>query len=283
MNKDTNQSMAQINAYKMNGLGNNFIIIDRRHQSLEIKKETILKIGGQNNMPFDQLIVMEKKEDNVFPITIFNPDGIEVGACGNGSRCIAYLIFNENKDKNILIKADKRVLAAEIYDNKMVKIDMGIVKYKNWKDIPLKDKNLNPNNLSFDFLDKVYGDGICVNVGNPHIIFFTSNCEKINIKKIGPSIECHKYFPERVNVTFAEVIDKNNVKINVWERGAGQTKACGTAACATVVAAFLKNFTNNNCNIHFEEGILKINYEKKINRVYMTGPVSDIEKINLEV
>ena len=284
MNKDTNQIMALIDAYKMDGLGNNFLIIDRRQDSLEISKEKIVNLANKKIFIFDQLITLEKEDGNTYPIKIFNPDGIEVTACGNGSRCVAYLISQENKQKNILIKTKERVLNAEIIDKQMVKINMGLAKFNHWKDIPLENEKINPKLVTIDFLEREYGTGICINIGNPHIIFFVKDCWKIDIQKIGPLVENHHYFPERVNVTFAEVSDDHeNIKINVWERGAGQTKACGTAACATVVAAYLKNLAKNNCNIHFKKGALKINYDRGDGQVYMTGPVSEVKKIDLEI
>ncbi len=159
---------------------------------------------------------------------------------------------------------------------------MGFPQFE-WKDIPLKNEKLNPKMVLIDFLEKEYGAGICVNIGNPHIIFFVEDCWEVDIKKIGPTVENHHYFPERINVTFAEISDDENIKINVWERGAGQTKACGTAACATVIASHLKSLTKNNCNVHFKEGALQINYDKSIGNVFMTGPVSEVKKILIEV
>ncbi len=238
MNKDTNQIMAHISAYRMSGLGNNFLIIDRRQDSLEISKNKIIDLANKKVVPFDQLITLEKKEKNIYPIKIFNPDGIEVDACGNGSRCIAYLISQENKQNKILIKTKERVLNAEIVGKQNVEINIGKAKF-NWEKIPLSE-NLNTAQIKIDFLNKEHGYGFCVNVGNPHVIFFVKDCFKINIKEIGPKIENYKYFPERTNVTFAQVSGKNVIDINVWERGAGQTKACGTAACATAVAALIK-------------------------------------------
>ena len=272
-----------IKAFKMDGLGNDFVIIDRRKKDVSLSKEQIIKIGNRNNVGFDQIIFIEKKINDAFPIKIFNPDGVEVGACGNGSRCIAYLISKENNQKKIKLKADNRILETEILDEKMVKINMGLIKFEESKDIPLQE-GLNPRKVSIDFLEKEYGLGYCVNVGNPHIVFFVKDCEKVDIEKIGPKIENHHYFPERINVTFAEVSDDcKNIKVNVWERGAGQTKACGTAACATVVAGYLNQLTEKNCNVHFKEGTLEIVYDLGGGNVYMTGPVSDIKEITLKI
>tara|TARA_B100001758_G_C18234133_1_gene516979 strand:- start:60 stop:884 length:825 start_codon:yes stop_codon:yes gene_type:complete len=273
----------EFNAYKMDGLGNDFVIIDKRANEINLSKEQIIKIGNRNNIGFDQIIFLEKEIKGTFPIKIYNPDGIEVGACGNGSRCIAYLISKENNKKTVKLVADKKILEAEILSEKIVRINMGLPKFKGWKDIPLIE-GLNPAKISIDFLKKEYGTGYCVNVGNPHIIFFVKDCDKVDIQKIGPKVENHHYFPERVNVTFAEVSDDfKNIKVNVWERGAGQTKACGTAACATVVAGYLNKFTEKICQVHFKEGTLEIVFDLSSGHVYMTGPVSDIKKINLKL
>ncbi len=273
----------EFKAYKMDGLGNDFVIIDRREDDVNLSKEQIIKIGNRNNVGFDQIIFIEKKANDAFPIKIYNPDGIEVGACGNGSRCIAYLISKENNQKKIKLEADKRILKAEILGEKIVKINMGLTKFKGWKDIPLIE-GLDPRKVAIDFLEKEYGLGHCVNVGNPHIVFFVKDCEKIDIEKIGPKIENHHYFPERINVTFAEVADDfKNIKVKVWERGAGKTKACGTAACATVVVGYLNGLTERICNVHFKEGALEIFSDMVDCHVYMTGPVSDIKEITLKI
>tara|TARA_B100001778_G_C18482611_1_gene581079 strand:+ start:1 stop:837 length:837 start_codon:yes stop_codon:yes gene_type:complete len=277
MNKDTNQFMAQINAYSMDGLGNNFVIIDRRLNSFELDKSRIINLSNKKSFAFDQLITIEKNSGKEYPIKIFNSDGIEVSACGNGVRCIAYLISQEKNEKKISIKTNERILFAEIVGKQNVKINMGKAKF-NWDEIPLSQK-MNTEKINIDFLREDFGLGYCVNVGNPHIIYFVDNCEKINIKELGSKVENYKIFPERVNVTFAEVLDKENIKVNVWERGAGLTKACGTAACATAVAASKKGLVNENSIIHFKDGNLQIDYKDEI---FMTGPVSDIKKISLE-
>ena len=275
--------MPEINAFKMDGLGNDFVIIDRRKNEINLSKEQIIEIGNRSNVGFDQIIFIDKEDKGIFPITIYNSDGVEIGACGNGSRCIAYLISKENNQRSVKLRADKKILEAEILSEKLVRINMGLPEFKGDKSIPIKE-GLNPRKVSIDFIEKEYGSGICVNVGNPHIIFFVKDCEKVDIKKIGPKIENHHYFPERINVTFAEVSDDcKNIKVNVWERGAGQTKACGTAACATVVAGYLKQLTEKICNVHFKEGTLEIVYDLGGGNVYMTGSVSDIKEITLKI
>jgi len=270
----------EFNAYKMDGLGNDFIIIDRRESSINLTKDKIIELGDRSNIGFDQIIFIDKKKESSFPIKIFNSDGGEVSACGNGSRCVAYLLGKNLNTKEIKLKTNNRVLNAKIVGNLKVELEMGKPLF-SFEDIPLS-KTINPADVSLKINDKTFSNGFCVNVGNPHIIFFVKNCFDYDLKILGPKIENHDLFPEKTNVTFAEVTDKNNIKVNVWERGAGLTKACGTAACASAVAALKKSLVNDKVNINFSEGILNIEVDKNDN-IFMTGPVSEIKKINLKL
>ncbi len=273
--------MAMIEAYKMDGLGNEFLIIDRRSFPINLSKEKIIKLGKREEVGFDQVIFIDKEIKNISPITIFNSDGNEVTACGNGSRCVAYLLSKEKKINNIFLKTNERTLEAEIFDNMMVKIKMGKPIF-DWKKIPLSE-SFNYQNIDIHLEGQnKFNNGFALNIGNPHIIFFVNDCYDINLKKIGPIIENHSIFPKKCNVTFAQVIDKNNILVNVWERGAGLTKACGTAACATAVAANTKGLSNNKVNIKFTQGALEIEYGSDQN-VFMKGPVSEVNKIKLEI
>ena len=269
-----------INAYKMDGLGNDFIIIDRRKNHIELSKDKIIQLGKRSNIGFDQIIYIEKEIENSFPIKIFNSDGGEVEACGNGSRCIAYLLGEKNNSKSIKIKTNNRTLNAEIVGEHSVKLNMGKPLF-NWEKIPLS-KNLDHKKISIDIDGKSFNDGFCVNVGNPHIFFFVKDCMNVDLKTLGPKIENHNLFPERTNVTFAEIAENNLIKVNVWERGAGLTKACGTAACATAVAAYKNEFIGNKVDIQFKEGLLKIEIDAEDN-IFMTGPVSEIKNLELEI
>ena len=276
--------MAVINAFRMNGLGNDFIIVDRRKDSINISKEKIVELGNRvsfhRNIGFDQIIFIEEEVNKVFPITIFNSDGSEVSACGNGSRCIAYFLSKDLNIKTIKLKTSNRFLDATIVGDSDVQLEMGKPVF-DWNKIPLIRK-LNHDNITLNIDDKIFTDGFCLNVGNPHVIFFVKNCFEFDLKILGPKIENHELFPEKINVTFAQVNDKNNIKVNVWERGAGLTKACGTAACATAVAALIKKLTENDVNIKFKEGSLNIKIDESLN-ISMTGPVSDIKHTKLEI
>ncbi len=280
MNKDTNQIMALINAFRMDGLGNDFIIIDRRKNSIDLTKEKIVELGSRSNIGFDQIIFIEKEKEKLFPITIFNSDGSEISACGNGARCVAYLLGKNLNTNEVKLKTNNRLLNAKIVGNLYVELEMGKPLF-SFEDIPLS-KTMNPANITLEINNKKFTGGFCVNVGNPHIIFFVKNCFEYDLKIIGPKIENHNLFPEKTNVTMAQVIDKNNITINVWERGAGLTKACGTAACATAVAALENKLASNKVDIKFKQGSLNIKIDKT-NSIFMTGPVSDIKKIELEI
>jgi diaminopimelate epimerase len=276
--------MAVINAFRMDGLGNNFIIIDRRKNSIDISKEKILELSSRvsfhRNIRFDQLIFIEEEVDKAFPITIFNSDGNETSACGNGSRCVAYLLSKDLNTKKIKLKTSNRYLDANIIGDFYVKLGMGKPVF-DWDKIPLI-KKLDHTNINLNIDDKIFNNGFCLNVGNPHIIFFVKDCFEYNLKILGPKIENHELFPEKINVTFAQIDDKNNITVNVWERGAGLTKACGTAACATAVASFLKKLTKSDINIKFKKGTLNIKIDQDLG-IFMSGPVSDIKHTRLEI
>ena len=276
--------MTEINAFKMDGLGNNFIIVDRRKNSINISREKIIELGNRvsfhRNIEFDQIIFIEEKVNEAFPITIFNSDGSEVSACGNGSRCIAYFLSKDLNTKKIKLKTNNRFLDAKIVGDFDVQLEMGKPVF-DWDKIPLI-KNVNHENITLNIEDKIFTDGFSLNVGNPHIIFFVKDCFEYDLKILGPKIENHELFPERINVTFAQINDKNNITVNVWERGSGLTKACGTAACATAVASSIKKLTENDVNIKFKEGCLNIKIDESLN-ISMTGPVSDIKHTKLEI
>ena len=276
--------MPTIKAFRMDGLGNKFVIVDRRKDFVNITKEQIIHLGNlksfHRDIGFDQIIFIEKEVDKAFPITIFNSDGGEVSACGNGSRCIAYLLGKDLNTKEVKLKTNNRLLNAKIVGDLDVELAMGKPIFE-WDKIPLS-KNLDHSNITLNIEEKTFTDGFCVNVGNPHIIFFVKDCFEYDLKILGPQIENNELFPEKTNVTFAQINDRNNITVNVWERGAGLTKACGTAACATAVAATFKKLTENEINIKFKEGTLNLKIDEDLN-ISMRGPVSDIKYTKLEI
>ena len=272
-----------IKAFKMNGLGNDFVIIDNRQKITNLTKDQIIKICDRNFIGCDQLILIENDKSADANLKFFNSDGGESGACGNGTRCVADFISKETNNKTIILNTFSGNLRSEILGNNIVTTEIGIAK-TDWNEIPLSEK-LNTKNLNIKILDKNNKEhlgGTAVNVGNPHIIFFVNELENFDIKNIGPGIENHNFFPEKCNVTIAQVIDKNLIRVKVWERGAGLTKACGTAACATAFAGKLNNLTENKTDIEFTTGKLSILIDKK-NSIHMKGPVSDIDEIEIKL
>ena len=272
-----------IKAFKMDGLGNDFIIIDQRNNNLNLSKDQIIKICDRNYIGCDQLIFIEKNEKKDAGLEFYNSDGSISGACGNGTRCVADLLSKENNDKEIILWTSNGPLKSKILGNNLVETKIGIPK-TNWNEIPLS-KDINTKNLNIKIIGKnniEHFGGTSVNVGNPHIVFFVDNIEDFDLKKIGPEIENHEYFPEKCNVTLAKVINKNLVKVKVWERGAGLTKACGTAACATAVAGNINGLTDKKTDIEFAWGKLSISIDQS-NSIHMRGPVSDIKNIEIKI
>ena len=272
-----------IKAFKMDGLGNDFVIIDNRQKVNILSKEQIIKVCDRNFIGCDQLIFIEKDETTDARLKFFNSDGGESGACGNGTRCVADLISKENGNKTIILTTLSGNLKSEILNNNLVTTEIGNAKVK-WNEIPLSEE-LNTLNLNIkinDINNNEHLGGTAINVGNPHIVFFVDEIKNFDIEKIGPQIENHKMFPEKCNVTIAKVLNKNLIKVKVWERGAGLTKACGTAACATAFAGTLNKLTDNNTDIEFETGKLSIFIDEK-NSIHMKGPVSDIKEILIKL
>ena len=273
----------KIKAYKMDGLGNDFVIIDAREKDVELNKDQIVKICDRNFIGCDQLIIIQKNQKTDASLIFYNSDGSISGACGNGTRCIAEFISKENNKETIVLTTSSGNLSSKILGKKMVSTEIGIPKTK-WQEIPLS-KEMDTKNLNIKILDnnkKEFFGGTSVNVGNPHVIFFVNDLTSFDISKIGPELETSNLFPEKCNVTIAQKINDRHIKVNVWERGAGLTKACGTAACATAYASKINNLTNDEADIEFASGILSISIDKKDN-IHMKGPVSDIQEINFEI
>ena len=272
-----------IEAYKMNGLGNDFVIIDQRDKIIEFSKKEIVKICDRNFIGCDQLIVIKKNKELDASLEFFNSDGSSSGACGNGTRCVAYLLSKENNKKEITVWTFSSILKSKILNNNLVETDIGIPKIQ-WNEIPINE-NKNTKNLGIKILDENNNEhigGTAINVGNPHVVFFVENIDNFNIKKIGPTVENNKLFPEKCNVSIAKVVNNNLIKVKVWERGAGPTKACGTAACATAVAGNINGYIKEKVDIEFELGKLSIFIDEK-NNIHMKGPVSEIKEIDIKL
>ena len=273
----------EFKAFKMDGLGNDFVIIDNRSNNVELTRDQIIRICDRKFIGCDQLIFINKSNKGDAEMEFYNSDGSISGACGNGTRCVAFLIFKETDKKVVDLFVGSNHLKSKILENSEVETIIGVPK-THWKDIPISE-NLDTKNLGIEISDKNNSSskgGIAVNVGNPHVIFFVDNIDNFDLEKIGPMVENNNLFPEKCNFTLANKIGNNHYKVKVWERGAGLTKACGTAACATAVAANLEKLENSSTEIEFRLGKLIINIDQD-KKIHMRGPVSEIKEIKINI
>ena len=273
----------EFKAFKMDGLGNDFVIIDNRSNNVELTRDQIIRICDRKFIGCDQLIFVNKSNKGDAEMEFYNSDGSISGACGNGTRCVAFLIFKETDKKVVDLFVGSNHLKSKILENSEVETIIGVPK-THWKDIPISE-NLDTKNLGIEISDKNNSSskgGIAVNVGNPHVIFFVDNIDNFDLEKIGPMVENNNLFPEKCNFTLANKIGNNHYKVKVWERGAGLTKACGTAACATAVAANLEKLENSSTEIEFSLGKLIINIDQD-KKIHMRGPVSEIKEIKINI
>ena len=254
----------------MHGLGNDFVVIDSTKNQYTINKSSIQLISDRRfGVGCDQVIEMKPSAKEDIYMKIYNSDGTEAEACGNAARCVAGLLFASNQKKEVSIETVAGVLKAESEEDGLIKVDMGKPSFF-WKDIPLSS---DISHISFEELSLI--NGLAVNMGNPHIVFFVKDINEVDINKVGPLVENSSYFPEKVNVEVCQIINKSKIKVTVWERGAGKTLACGTGACAALVAAYKNNLTDPTAEIVLNGGSLNITWNVNSNEhVIMSGPIA---------
>lgn len=257
---------------KMHGLGNDFVLIKKA----ELDNRDIIKNLSDRHcgIGFDQAIIIDDfdKNSDFLTVTFLNADGSHSGACGNGTRAVAGYFYRETQktEFNIHItlpNGNIDILQAHIIQDGIANIKMPNPKFLA-EQIPLYDLNLNPQSLETSHFNHV---GFCVNVGNPHIVFIVDDCLHIPLDNIGHKIEIDSLFPERINVEFIHIINKNTIRMRVWERGAGITKACGTGACASVIASVVQGLTDNKTTVIMDGGSLDIDYNPQTQDLYMQG------------
>jgi diaminopimelate epimerase len=260
--------------FHMNGCGNTFVIFDARRQAFRPKAEDVRAIAAAGAQ-CDQLIVLEAPSGrgDVF-MRIWNADGSEVSACGNASRCVGWLMMRETGAEQSLIETEAGLLKATRAKEGLITVDMGSPLLK-WEEIPLAERmDTRRLDVRIGPIDNPYlhSPAAC-NVGNPHCTFFVEDVSRIDVARVGPLIEGHMLFPERVNVGFAQVLDVAQLRLRVWERGAGLTKACGTGACAAVVNAHRRGLIGRKAEVILDGGALLIEWRETDDRILMTGPV----------
>ena len=255
---------------KMHGLGNDFVVLDSTKNQYNINKASIQLISNRRfGVGCDQVIEMRHSNKEDIYIKIYNADGTEAEACGNAARCIAGLLFASSPKKEVSIETVAGVLKAESEENGLIKVDMGKPKFF-WKDIPL---SMNITEINFEEL--TLKNGLAINIGNPHIVFFVNDLNAVDINKIGPLIENNSLFPEKVNVEICQLKNRKKIKVLVWERGAGNTLACGSGACAALVAAYKNSLSEPQAEIVLDGGSLNITWNiGSDEHVIMSGPIA---------
>ncbi|RYE87188.1 MAG: diaminopimelate epimerase [Hyphomicrobiales bacterium] len=259
----------------MNGLGNDFVVVDARASGQRFSAEQVRKISDRaTGIGADQMIVMERPQADGVDVfmRIYNQDGGEIDACGNASRCIAALVAGEVGRDSITLQTNAGLLFAQVH-GEVVTVDMGKPRF-DWDQIPLAEEFADTTGIELQIgpIDApILHTPSVVNVGNPHAIFWVDDVERFELGRFGPLLENHPIFPERANITLAQVISRDRIKIRVWERGAGLTRACGTAACATGVAAARKGLANRKVQVDLPGGPLTIEWRESDNHILMTG------------
>lgn len=262
---------------KMHGLGNDYVYIDAINQNIENESSLAKFISNRHlGIGSDGLILICKSDVADFKMRMFNSDGSEAEMCGNGIRCVGKFVYDKGLTNKTTVKIETlagiKTLILNTKDGKVetVKVDMGEPILENEK-IPVISNENTVKNLILNAEEKNF-KFTCVSMGNPHAVTIVKDTNDFDVEKYGRVLEIDKAFPKKSNIEFAQIVDRNNVKMRVWERGTGETLACGTGACATAVACNLNGLTDRKVNIELLGGNLEIEWNKEDNHVYMTGP-----------
>lgn len=257
--------------FKMNGCGNDFVILDARARgTMALSPEQARAIADRNTgLGCDQVIAIERSAEGDAFMRIWNADGGRIDACGNATRCVAWLLMEEGGAVSRRIETPAGMLYAERAGERLIAVDMGVPLLR-WDEIPLAHAMATDR---MDYAVNGFEAPGAVNMGNPHVVFFVDDAGAVPIETLGPRIEHDALFPQRVNVEFAEVRSLRRIRMRVWERGAGVTKACGTGACATVVAAHRQGRAERKVEVLVDGGSLEIEWRAGDDHVLMTGPI----------
>ncbi len=260
---------------KMNGLGNDFVVLDARTQSIPMNDAIAEAISNrETGIGCDQLIMIKPDATADAFMQIRNASGGEVDACGNASRCVGDILMIEKGTTSATIRTNAGKLVCErSAQADMITVDMGLPQLR-WDQIPIAEEmDTRQIELQIGPIDSpLLHSPSVVNIGNPHCIFWVEDVEAYDLSSIGPMLEFHPMFPQRANISLAKVISRTEIVLKVWERGVGLTKACGSAACAVLVAAVRKNLTGRKATVHLPGGPLMIEWREEDNHVLMSGP-----------
>ena len=252
---------------KMHGLGNDFVVIDRRQGGPTMTAALAQAMGDRHRgVGFDQLALIEADDDVAARLTFYNADGTTSAACGNATRCIAQYLMNQTGQDALTLRTERGLLACEDAGQGLTRVNMGLPQ-TDWRDIPLA-RETDTLHLPID------GDPVATGMGNPHCTFFVEDAEAVDLAARGPDVEIHPLFPERTNVQFAHVIGPDHLRMRVWERGVGITLASGSSSCATVVAAVRRGLTGRQVKIDLDGGRIGIDWRE--DGVWMEGPTAHV-------
>ncbi|MEK7819917.1 MAG: diaminopimelate epimerase [Pseudomonadota bacterium] len=257
---------------KMHGLGNDFVVLDARRAPIALDAAAARRIADRHTgVGCDQVVVIGPAQNALADafVSFRNADGGEAGACGNASRCVAWLLMAEKNATHVVLETTAGLLDSEAAPGGEISVDMGPARL-DWRDIPLARAM---DTLHLDVTEGPLKDPVGVNVGNPHAVFFVADADAIALAALGPKLEHHPLFPERANIEIAQVISESEIRLRVWERGAGITRACGSGACAALVAAARRGLTGRRARIRLDGGVLAVEWLPD-NHVLLTGPVA---------
>ena len=261
---------------KMHGLGNDFVILDARAGApAEPRAEFVRALGDRfQGLGFDQLVVVSEAEGEAdAALRFWNADGSRAGACGNGTRCAAELLLRERDAAEVRLRIGARRVTCERTEAGEVRVDMGVPQF-DWRGVPLAEARDTREFPTPAPAAEIAASASAVGMGNPHCVLFVERLADVDLRTVGPRVERDPLFPEGANVSFAEVRSPGRIVLRVWKRGSGATLACGSAACATLVAAVRRGMTERRVEIEFETGALHLDWPAEDAGVWMTGPVT---------
>jgi diaminopimelate epimerase len=252
---------------KMHGLGNDFVVIDRRSHPVELRVDEVRLIGDRHRgVGFDQLALIDADPEADARLTFHNADGSLSAACGNATRCIARHLMGAEGKTTVILRTERGLLACEDAGDGLTRVNMG-PPLLSWDEIPLAQE--------MDTLHlPIEGDPVATGMGNPHCTFFTRDAEGADIAAFGPGIETHPLFPQRTNVELVEVRDRATIRVRIWERGTGVTLASGSCSCAAAVAAARRGLTDRRVTVIVDGGTLQVDWRD--DGVWMTGPTAHV-------
>jgi diaminopimelate epimerase len=272
-------ALANHSFVKMNGIGNEIVVVDLRDRPGAVTADEVRAVASPKGVPFDQLMVLQppRLEGTEAFIRIYNNDGSEAGACGNGMRCVARRVFEASGRRAVTFETSAGLLNCwQGPSDELYTVDMGSPKF-GWQDIPLAEEFRDTRGIELQIgpIDApILHTPSVVSMGNPHAIFWVDDVEAYDLGRFGPLLENHPVFPERANITLAHIVDRDHITIRTWERGAGLTKACGSAACATAVAAARLRRSGRTVQVTLPGGDLTIEWRDRDDHVLMTGPAA---------